>query len=53
MKIPLQHETTIGEGESLLSIYEIQRILLGRTLLKKASIHIFDECTSRLDVNTE
>ena len=51
--MPLQYDTLIEENGFNLSGGEKQRIVLARTLLKKADIYIFDEALNAIDVQRE
>jgi ABC-type multidrug transport system fused ATPase/permease subunit len=46
-------DTEVGERGVNLSGGQRQRLSLARTLLKSAPIHLFDDCLSAVDVNTE
>lgn len=51
--LPLGYSTLIEEGGTNLSDGQKQRLVLARTLLKGASLMIFDESTSAVDGETE
>lgn len=46
-------DTEVGERGVNLSGGQKQRLSLARTLLRPAPIHLFDDCLSAVDVNTE
>ena len=50
---PLGLQTRVGANGSNLSGGQKQRVAIARGILKKASIYIFDEATSSLDVENE
>jgi len=50
---PLGLQTIVGANGSNLSGGQKQRVAIARGLLKKASIYIFDEATSSLDLENE
>lgn len=52
-KRPLRYETRINSQENDLSGGEKQRIVLARTLMRKANIFLLDECLSEVDEKLE
>ena len=48
-----QFETLIGERGTTLSGGQKQRVSIARTIIKKPSIYIFDDCLSAVDAKTE
>jgi ATP-binding cassette subfamily C protein CydC len=48
-RLPEGLDTWVGEHGKTFSAGELQRILIGRTLLRKSDVLIFDEPTSNLD----
>ena len=52
-RLPRGYDTPVGEGGSLLSLGERQRLAIARAILKRPSILVFDEATSALDAETE
>ncbi len=51
--LPQGYETKIGSGGIPLSAGQIQRIALGRALLKSSPLWLLDEPTAHLDVESE
>ncbi|MDD6879460.1 MAG: peptidase domain-containing ABC transporter [bacterium] len=49
----LKYDMLLEENGFNISGGERQRIILARSLLKKSSIYIFDECLSQLDIKSE
>jgi ATP-binding cassette subfamily B protein len=48
-----EFETLIGERGTTLSGGQKQRVSIARTIIKKPSIYIFDDCLSAVDAKTE
>ena len=53
LKMPLMYDSLIEENGFNLSSGERQRIILARTILKKADIYIFDEALNAIDIGRE
>ncbi|WP_376774575.1 ABC transporter ATP-binding protein [Paenibacillus eucommiae] len=53
MKLPQGYDTMVGEGGSMLSGGEKQRISIARAILKDAPIVLLDEATASLDPENE
>jgi ABC-type multidrug transport system fused ATPase/permease subunit len=53
MQLPLQYDTSLGEGGAKISGGERQRICVARAFLRDAPILILDEPTSNIDSRTE
>lgn len=51
--LPEKYETVIGEGASLLSSGQKQKLSIARALLRNTPVYIFDEVTANLDGESE
>lgn len=51
--LPQKYETVIGEGASILSSGQKQKLSIARALLRNTKIYIFDEVTANLDGKSE
>ena len=52
-ELPDGYDTVVGEGGTILSGGQCQRIAIARALLKKSPILLLHEATSALDMETE
>jgi ATP-binding cassette subfamily B protein len=52
-QLPKQFETLIGERGTTLSGGQKQRVSITRSIIKKPSIFVFDDCLSAVDAKTE
>ena len=52
-QLPKQFETLIGERGTTLSGGQKQRVSITRSIIKKPSIFVFDDCLSAVDATTE
>ena len=53
METELKLHTVLGEGNTGLSMGQLQRIAIARAILAKRPVFLLDECTSALDAQTE
>lgn len=51
--LPDGYDTKLGENASLISGGQAQRLQIARALVRSAAIHVFDECTSALDIENQ
>jgi ABC-type multidrug transport system fused ATPase/permease subunit len=51
--LPQRYDTILGQNDLSLSVGQAQRICIARSLLKDASVYLFDEITSSLDAESE
>ena len=52
-QLPKKFETLIGERGTTLSGGQKQRVSISRSIIKKPSIYLFDDCLSAIDAKTE
>jgi ATP-binding cassette subfamily B protein len=52
-QLPKKFETLIGERGTTLSGGQKQRVSITRSIIKKPSIYLFDDCLSAVDAKTE
>ncbi len=53
METDLKLQTQLGEGNTGLSMGQLQRIAIARAILADRPVFLLDECTSALDAQTE